>query len=95
MEIPRYTPKILRQKLDNYLDFLLRKSHIECLMTLRRYKIKLEIDEYLTTDELELIFKFYVRDSGRSIRELRQIFQPITQSNQPKQSAPTLEQFLT
>ena len=94
MQTPTYTPDILRQKLSNYLDFLLRKTHIECLMTLRQYKIKLDIDGCLTTDELALIFKFYVRDSGRTIKELKQIFQPITQSNQIEIPS-TLEEFLT
>ena len=93
MQTPTYTPDILRQKLSNYLDFLLRKTHIECLMTLRQYKIKLDIDGCLTTDELALIFKFYVRDSGRTIKELKQIFQPITQSNQTEETTPTLEYF--
>jgi hypothetical protein len=95
MDIPTYTPYILRQKLSNYLDFLLRKTHIECLMTLRQYKIKLEIDECLTKEELDLIFKFYVRDSDRSVKELRQIFQPITQSNQTAETTPTLEYFFS
>jgi len=72
---------------------LLRKTHIECLMALRQHKIKLEIDECLTKEELELIFKFYVRDSDRSVKELRQIFQPITQSNQTEETTPTLEYF--
>jgi len=95
MDIPTYPPYILTQKLSNYLDFLLRKTHIECLMTLRQYKIKLEIDGCLTTDELALIFKFYVRDSGKSLRELKQIFQPITQSKQIEETTSTLEQFFT
>jgi len=95
MNIPTYKPYILTQKLSNYLDFLLRKTHIECLMTLRQYKIKLEIDGCLTTDELALIFKFYVRDSGKSLRELKQIFQPITQSKQIEETTSTLEQFFT
>ena len=94
MQTPTYTPDILRQKLSNYLDFLLRKTQIECLMTLRQYKIKLDIDGCLTTGELALIFKFYVRDSRRTIKELKQIFQPITQSNQIETPS-TLEEFLT
>jgi hypothetical protein len=94
MQTPTYTPDILRQKLSNYLDFLLRKTHIGCLMTLRQHKIKLDIDGCLTTDELALILKFYVRDSDRTIKVLKQIFQPITQSNQIETPS-TLEEFLT
>ena len=95
MEIPRYTPQILRQKLINYIDFLLPKPHIKSVMSLRYYKMKLDLDECLTARELEHIFKFLVRDSDRTLKELRQIFHPITATKNNEKPTPTLEEFLT
>ena len=57
--------------------------------------MKLDLDECLTARELEHIFKFLVRDSDRTLKELRQIFLPITATKNNEKPTPTLEEFLT
>lgn len=91
--LPVYTPEILREKLIDYIDFLLPKKHILSIESFRYYRMKLRLDECLSPHEMEHIFKFLVRDSDRSIRDLRTIFSPITLSNETKKTPHSLEEF--
>lgn len=88
----------LREKLKRYLDYLDRKTHIECLPTLNRYRVKLDMDEFLQPKELNLILKFLVRDVDQTVPELKQIFKPLVRAKSKTKTetveTATLESFL-
>jgi len=86
----------LRKILIEYLDFLLTKQHIACRQTLAKYRVRLVLDEHLTSKELNTIIKFLVRDSAHTKSELRQIFKPIVNNTTKAELEPaSLAGFLT
>lgn len=90
-------PEELREILTQYLDYLMGRTHIECRSTLAKYRLKLQIDQYLNQKEMNTIIKFLVRDSDHSKRELRKIFSPIIRSSKHKNDETridTLDAFL-
>lgn len=72
---------LARQKLIEYLDYLLDRDHIACRPTLRKYRVKLSMNEYLSSKEFTTVLKFLERDVKRySRKELRTLFKPIIRS---------------
>jgi len=91
------TPQQLRLKLIAYLDTLLMKDHIQSRYVLSRYRVKLDLNECLTTKEIGHVIRFLVRDSERSTEELRTLFKPLTSNKAktaiPKDATSTLDEF--
>lgn len=88
-----------REKLIEYLDFLLDRDHIECRPTLRKYRVKLSLNGYLSTKEFTTVLKFLERDvKNYSRRQLRTLFKAIIKSPNKQlnknQQPSTLETFL-
>ena len=87
-----------RSKLIEYLDFLLDRDHIACRPTLRRYRIKLSMNEFLSPKEFTHVLKFLERDIKRySRKELRALFRPIIRRKDEvlnTDTASTLDAFL-
>ena len=72
---------LAREKLIEYLDYLLDRDHIACRPTLRKYRVKLSMNEYLSPKEFTTVLKFLERDVKRySRKELRTIFKPIVRN---------------
>ena len=98
MTIQSLTETELRDKLCRYIEFLNSKSHIECLPTLNRYKVKLDMNERLTGKEMNTLLRFLVRDVDKDIKELKQMFRPIVRTKKQtriKEETPsTLDAFL-
>ena len=88
-----------REKLIEYLDFLLDRDHIECRPTLRKYRVKLSLNGYLSTKDFTTVLKFLERDvKNYSRRQLRTLFKAIIKNSNKqlnkKQQPSTLETFL-
>lgn len=87
-----------RSKLIEYLDFLLDRDHIACRPTLRRYRVKLSMNEFLSPKEFTHVLKFLERDVKRySRKELRTLFRPIIRRRDEvlnTDTASTLDAFL-
>ena len=73
----------LRQKMIRYLDFLMRKDHIQCRSTLNKYRVKLDMNDYLTSKEFNHVLKFLVRDMKQDKKELKTFFSPIIRPRRP------------
>ena len=73
----------LRQKMIRYLDFLMRKDHIQCRSTLNKYRVRLDMNDYLTSKEFNHVLKFLVRDMKQDRTELKTFFSPIIRSRKP------------
>ena len=84
MKITTHTESELRDKLVRYIDYLDTKPHIECLPTLHRYRVKLVMNDYLTTKELNTVLRFLVRDVDKDIKELKTMFLPLVRTNRKK-----------
>jgi hypothetical protein len=94
------TKEELREIMIDYLDYLLKRDHIECRSTLAKYRLRLMIDEVLTPKQLGNIIKFLIRDSDLTGKELRQIFLPLVQKTtntktKIKEETASLTQFFT
>ena len=76
-----HTEYELRQKMIRYLDFLMRKDHILCRSTLNKYRVKLDMNDYLTSKEFNQILNFLVRDVKQEKKELKTFFKPIIRSS--------------
>ena len=70
-----------RPKMIRYLDFLMRKDHILCRSTLNKYRVKLDMNDYLTSKEFKQILNFLVRDVKQEKKELKTLFGPIIRSS--------------
>ena len=73
----------LRQKMIRYLDFLIRKDHIQCRSTLNKYRVRLDMNDYLTSNEFNHVLKFLVRDMKQDKKELKTFFSPIIRPRKP------------
>lgn len=89
----------LRERLTEYLDYLLSKPHIECKPALKKYRFKMTMNEHLTPKEFTNILKFLKRDSNRSDKDLRRMFKPLirakTKALNTSVEKVTLDAFLT
>ena len=76
-----HTEYELRQKMIRYLDFLMRKDHILCRSTLNKYRVRLDMNDYLTSKEFTHVLKFLVWDMKQDKKELKTYFSPIIRSS--------------
>jgi hypothetical protein len=89
----------LRERLTEYLDYLLLKPHIECKPILKKYRFKMMMNEHLTPKEFSNILKFLRRDSNRSDKDLRRMFKTLVRATSKALNTSvekvTLDAFLT
>ena len=83
------------EHLIDYLNFLLKKNHIEIRSTLDRYRQKLLFNDTLTPSEMETLLKFMVRDFSYTKEQLRDAYNYLIATNKTsKEEKNDLSAFL-